>query len=415
MPSVVWDLIEPGLQKFKLYTPPDPTYGRYLTKPWAPEQALDNDPTIRTRRRRVFLHGRAAPDSVDIEFAEDITLVPEELSKERIRGGRWVYYKSWEMKEESLTSKEGLGVDILLVHGLNEYGRVADARYAPHCRYFLEKGFRVIVPDLPSYGRSTGIHSNLTDVHLLTAAVYVVAKDLIEVDIADGREQREVFLTGASMGGWTVLYYIITYPPTSDVEKIISSGSGSGVGDQPAEPKKEYRPKIAGAMVLCPLVEVAADSRPNALVELAAKALVKVAASLPMAEAVRGKVSDDPRVEREFGEDPLTYHGKLRASTGLSLLHGFTELQKKAEMIKLPIRMIHGDKDRATSHLATKAFYERISSPEKEIKIYEGYEHVMTKVGIDEADDAKRQAVIEDWVGWMCKRATMDREKAGSA
>lgn len=148
MPSVVWDLIEPGLQKFKLYTPPDPTYGRYLTKPWAPEQALDNDPTIRTRRRRVFLHGRAAPDSVDIEFAEDITLVPEELSKERIRGGRWVYYKSWEMKEESLSSKEGLGVDILLVHGecspcllcfrlqnilnslyvlgLNEYGRVAE-------------------------------------------------------------------------------------------------------------------------------------------------------------------------------------------------------------------------------------------------------------------------------------------------
>ena len=117
MPSVVWDILEPGLQKFRLYTPPDPTYGRYLTKPWAPEHALDDDPTIKTRRRRVFLHGRADPDSVDIEFAEDIRLVPEELSKERIREGRWVYYKSWEMKEESLASKEGLGVDILLVHG----------------------------------------------------------------------------------------------------------------------------------------------------------------------------------------------------------------------------------------------------------------------------------------------------------
>ena len=57
------------------------------------------------------------------------------------------------------------------------------------------------------------------------------------------------------MGGWTVLYYIITYPPTSDVDKIISSGSGSGVGEQPAQPKNEFRPKIAGAMVLCPLVE----------------------------------------------------------------------------------------------------------------------------------------------------------------
>jgi len=57
------------------------------------------------------------------------------------------------------------------------------------------------------------------------------------------------------MGGWTVLYYIITYPATSSISKIISSGSGSGVGDQPAEPEKEYRPKIAGAMVLCPLVQ----------------------------------------------------------------------------------------------------------------------------------------------------------------
>jgi acylglycerol lipase len=118
MLSVVWDIIEPGLQQVGLYIPPDPTYGRYLTKPWAPEQALDDDPTIRTRRRRVFLHGRADPDSVDIEFAEDITLDPEELSNERIRGGRWVYYKSWEMNEESLASKEGLEVDMLLVHGM---------------------------------------------------------------------------------------------------------------------------------------------------------------------------------------------------------------------------------------------------------------------------------------------------------
>jgi len=28
------------------------------------------------------------------------------------------------------------------------------------------------------------------------------------------------------------------------------------------------------------------------------------------------------------------------------------------------------------------AFYERINSPEKEIQIYEGYEHVMTKVSL---------------------------------
>jgi acylglycerol lipase len=115
--SVLWNIVEPGLQKFHLYNPPDPTYGRYLIKPWAPEETLDLDSTIVTRRRRVFLHARADADSVDIEFAEDVQLLPEELDKERLRTGRWVYYKTWEMKEESLSSKEGLGVDILLVHG----------------------------------------------------------------------------------------------------------------------------------------------------------------------------------------------------------------------------------------------------------------------------------------------------------
>ena len=102
-----------------------------------------------------------------------------------------------------------------------------------------------------------------------------------------------------------------------------------------------------------------------------ARGIVKVAGSLPLAEGVRGNVSDDPRVEKEFFQDresvlfsfsfsmgnesvpslfgllmndadgilvfltALTYHGKLRASTGLSLLQGFTELGKKAEQINL--------------------------------------------------------------------------------
>lgn len=44
------------------------------------------------------------------------------------------------------------------------------------------------------------------------------------------------------------------------------------------------------------------------------------------------------------------------------------------------IRIIHGNHDRATSHLATEKFWERIPNKDKEIGIYEGYEHVMMKV-----------------------------------
>ncbi|KAJ9125851.1 hypothetical protein QFC24_002635 [Naganishia onofrii] len=407
MTEVVWNIFEPGLQRLGLYSPADPTYGRYLIPPWAPEQDLDNDPNIVTTRRRIFFPLNAPADSVKVEYSEDVQLVPEELSKERQRTGRWVYYKTWEMKPEALEGKEagGRGVDMVMVHGS------CSARYAPHLRTFLDVGFRVIVPDMPSYGRSTGIHAHLPDPHMLTAAVYAVLQDVVRVDLRNGKQQREVFLSGASMGGWTILYYLITYPSTTDVTKIATSGTDESAESEPKH-EQEFRPKIAGAFVMCPLVNVAPASRPNILVEGLARVIVKFAGSLPLAEAVRGNVSDDPRVEEEFRQDPLTYKGKLRASTGLSLLHGLNHLSKRAEEITLPIRIVHGDHDRATSHLATMSFFDRISSKDKELKIYEGYEHVMCKVGIDEADDRKRQAVLADWKAWLLKRVAIDR-KAG--
>ncbi|KAJ9102511.1 hypothetical protein QFC21_002911 [Naganishia friedmannii] len=354
MTEVVWNIFEPGLQRLGFYSPADPTYGRYLIPPWAPEQDLDNDPNIVTTRRRIFFPLNAPADSIQVEHSEDVELVPEKLSKERQRTGRWVFYKTWEMKPEALEGKEagGKGVDMVMVH------------------------------------------------------VYAVLQDVVRVDLRHGKQQREVFLSGASMGGWT-----ITYPSTTDVTKIATAGTDESAESEPKH-EQEFRPKIAGAFVMCPLVNVAPASRPNILVEGLARIIVKFAGSLPLAEAVRGNVSDDPRVEEEFRQDPLTYKGKLRASTGLSLLHGLNHLSKRAEEITLPIRIVHGDHDRATSHLATMSFFDRISSKDKELKIYEGYEHVMCKVGIDEADDRKRQAVLADWKAWLLKRVTIDR-KAG--
>lgn len=39
------------------------------------------------------------------------------------------------------------------------------------------------------------------------------------------------------------------------------------------------------------------------------------------------------------------------------------------------IRLVHGTSDRATSHLATLRLYERLPNDDKEIQLYEGYEH----------------------------------------
>ena len=69
-----------------------------------------------------------------------------------------------------------------------------------------------------------------------------------------------------------------------------------------------------------------------------------------------------------------------------------------------PFRIIHGNHDRVTSHLHSVKFLEAAGSRDKELEIYEGYEHVMMKVGVDEKDDEQRQRVLKDMETWFLQR-----------
>lgn len=103
--------------------------------------------------------------------------------------------------------------------------------------------------------------------------------------------------------------FFSTYPSTSDVERIVESPIDETTEGE-SKSQQEYRPKIAGAFVMCPLVNgesdrhvearivsdpatryiVAPASRPNFFVEGIARVIVKFAGSLPLAEAVRGEL-----------------------------------------------------------------------------------------------------------------------------
>lgn len=63
----------------------------------------------------------------------------------------------------------------------------------------------------------------------------------------------------------------------------------------------------------------------------------------------------------------------------------------------LSIRIHHGGSDRVTSPTGSQAFFERVSSQDKSIKIWPGYEHVMMKNvnGMSEEDQQKRMAVLD--------------------
>ena len=93
-------------------------------------------------------------------------------------------------------------------------------------------------------------------------------------------------------------------------------------------------------------------------------------------------------------------------------MEGSIALLLSAPSLSVPFRIVHGSHDRTTDHKRSVEFVQAIVTaakayehvPDAQCKIYEGYEHVMLKVGIDEADDAKRQVILADMEVWLSER-----------
>ncbi|KZS91586.1 alpha/beta-hydrolase [Sistotremastrum niveocremeum HHB9708] len=391
-PNTLFDiLISPPLEKLGLYNPPDPTYGRYLLPNSGDEKELEEG-SVRMGMRRVFLRdGKAifsssGPIINDQPGAkggngkgedkdgngggvrgEDVKLDESEL-KNLGEGGRsreWVFYKMW---QRGVWNR----CDVVCIHGMNDYG----GKWVLHLNRMLDAGYRIIAPDLPSHGRSTGLHVHLTSADQLSDAVHAVL-----LDLAGGSSKPDkVFLVGSSLGAFTALSYCLRYPI------------------HPSIP-------LSGVYAIAPLIGVAPESLPNIFTRSAARILQFFVGRLPLSPAIRGNVSDDPRVEEDFFSDPRTYHGNLRISTGLSLLTGLTHLSTSAPSFRTPLRLLHGSRDRVTSPSSSQKFIKECGTEgeEKSIGVWEGYEHVMMRVGRveGEGDDRGRERVLEDMVGWL--------------
>lgn len=100
----------PLLHGLNLYTPNDPTFGRYL-QPISPyELELEKDPYVKVRMRRVFINS-GRPEEIDC--GEDVQLTEREV--ETGAGKEWIFYKVWEC--ESGKGGIGDGCDLVMLHG----------------------------------------------------------------------------------------------------------------------------------------------------------------------------------------------------------------------------------------------------------------------------------------------------------
>ena len=176
---------------------------------------------------------------------------------------------------------------------------------------------------------------------------------------------KPIFLVGHSMGGLISAVYLL-----------------------------DHQQDFAGAVLSGASVKI--PDHISAVTIMAGKVFSKLLPKFGLLKLEDDGVSRDPAVVQAYISDPLVCTGKVSARLAGELLGATQRITAEAEKITLSILILHGGADKLVECDASKAFYDRIRSPDKTLKIYHGLYH---EVFIE----PERGAVLGDVEGWMGK------------
>lgn len=136
--------------------------------------------------------------------------------------------------------------------------------------------------------------------------------------------------------------------------------------------------QVQGLILHAPLVSVSSDSEPHWVMEMLAHAVEYVYPSLPIVAASQGKSYHPSRAASERAKevaDPLVYTGKLRVGTGLALRRALVGYEERMRALHTPLLIQHGTADRVCSAEGSRRLYERASSADRELRLYNNAHH----------------------------------------
>jgi alpha-beta hydrolase superfamily lysophospholipase len=247
---------------------------------------------------------------------------------------------------------------VVIVHGYAEHS----GRYEWVGARLAEAGFAAHAYDLRGHGRSDGpratvrsFREHLGDLESLLAIV------------RDESGDRPLFLLGHSMGGCVVALEAAIRQP--DVRGIILSGPA--VGEMPR----------AMRLVL-PILGLIARARPG----------------IGLRTLAAADVSRDPAVVEAYDHDPLVYRGRMPVGTVAAIGRSIRRIHRDAANIHQPILFLHGTNDALVDAQASQVLYERVSSPDRTLKLYEGLSHEVL-------NEPEREQVMADVLSWLEQRA----------
>ncbi|MDI3320877.1 alpha/beta hydrolase [Pinibacter soli] len=244
---------------------------------------------------------------------------------------------------------------VVIVHGFNAHS----GYYQWPAEQLIANGFEVFAIDLRGRGNSDGERFYINDYHELISDI----DQLVGIALS-ASPGLKVFLLGHSAGG--VLSAIYTLPPSEKLSGFICESFAFRF---PAP-------------------------------DFAIAALKGLSHLAPHAHVVKLKNEDftrDPAAVEVMNNDPLIAHEVQSTKTIQQLALADEELKSRFNTIQLPLLILHGTADKATKPSGSEYFYEHAGSPDKTLKLYEGYYH-------DLLNDTGKEIVMKEIIEWLKQR-----------
>jgi alpha-beta hydrolase superfamily lysophospholipase len=241
---------------------------------------------------------------------------------------------------------------VVLTHGLGEHS----SRYGHVAAGLVGRGLQVGAWDLRGHGRSSGCRGDVPDYDLLV-------EDLAAACAHFRVKGLPLFLFAHSLGAQIALSFL-----------------------------EQRSVECDGAVIASPWLRLAFDP-PWWKLFLARLAMRWRPTFIQQTGTRLERLSRDLEHLGSFPDLDLVHHG-ISARMYFSVREAGERLLARAEAVRTPLLLLHGDDDPVTSHHATCEFFERAGAQDKTLRIYPGVRH-------ETHNDLDRALVIREVGNWI--------------
>ncbi|TMW61634.1 hypothetical protein Poli38472_010697 [Pythium oligandrum] len=271
---------------------------------------------------------------------------------------------------------------VLFLHGIGEHSH----RFVHLYEHLVELGFAVIAYDMVGHGRSDceceGLRAHaeafehfVQDTNdFLTAAKYSIYKQMLP----ENAPEPPLYFMGISYGCLVGLHTILS-------------------GEHP----------FSGIVLASPALGV----EKTLLLTIQGLLSKPLVAAFPHARIVPGVnfegLTRDPHFYQDYMADRLNVTENMTARMGVNTLGAMQHIleskvitDRQSAFCKTPLLLIQGSADKVTSSIVAQAFYNRIGTFDKEMKLYDGLFHCIY-------NEPEKAQVIEHVTSWLLARANL--------